>query len=325
MNKVICDVCGTSYPETASQCPICGCAKPENPASDGQQTYTYVKGGRFSEKNVRRRNKEKQAARAASDYDYDYDESKPASNKGLVIVIIILLLAIIAMLGYLYITYLRPDSGKDPAGNTTTAATTAAPTENSTTETTLDETQPSGTTVPADLSCTGIILTEPEITFDKAGDGYLLNFTLQPENTPDAVTFESSDPNVATVDSNGKITAVGHGTAIITVTCGDAKVQTLVTCNIPEPTTEPTTQPTETEPEELLNRTDITLYIGDSWDLYDGTVGVTKITWGSEDENVATIRYGTVTAISEGKTVVYAEYNGQRYECIIRVKPPKTN
>ena len=26
MNKVICDICGTSYPENAEQCPICGYA-----------------------------------------------------------------------------------------------------------------------------------------------------------------------------------------------------------------------------------------------------------------------------------------------------------
>ena len=24
MNKVICDICGTSYPDTATNCPICG-------------------------------------------------------------------------------------------------------------------------------------------------------------------------------------------------------------------------------------------------------------------------------------------------------------
>ena len=68
MSKVICDVCGTAYPETADQCPICGCAKPENAraaASDSTaenisgSTYTYVKGGRFSKANVRKRNKAK--------------------------------------------------------------------------------------------------------------------------------------------------------------------------------------------------------------------------------------------------------------------------
>ena len=30
MSKIICDVCGTSYPETAAACPICGCARPNS-------------------------------------------------------------------------------------------------------------------------------------------------------------------------------------------------------------------------------------------------------------------------------------------------------
>ena len=27
MGKIICDICGTSYPDTAQQCPICGCTR----------------------------------------------------------------------------------------------------------------------------------------------------------------------------------------------------------------------------------------------------------------------------------------------------------
>ena len=27
MRKIVCEVCGTSYPETASACPICGSAR----------------------------------------------------------------------------------------------------------------------------------------------------------------------------------------------------------------------------------------------------------------------------------------------------------
>ena len=64
MSKVICDICGTAYPETATQCPICGCARDnvtQTPAADATQKtdgeaaggYTYVKGGRFSKSNVR--------------------------------------------------------------------------------------------------------------------------------------------------------------------------------------------------------------------------------------------------------------------------------
>ena len=28
MSKIICDVCGTSYQDSATQCPICGCVRP---------------------------------------------------------------------------------------------------------------------------------------------------------------------------------------------------------------------------------------------------------------------------------------------------------
>lgn len=62
MSKIICDVCGTSYPDTANQCPICGKLKQDNPASatdtvNAQDNgYAYVKGGRFSHANVRKRN-----------------------------------------------------------------------------------------------------------------------------------------------------------------------------------------------------------------------------------------------------------------------------
>ena len=58
MNKVICDVCGTAYPETSSHCPICGCAKKSvdrTSAGEEDGSYAYVKGGRFSKKNVRKR------------------------------------------------------------------------------------------------------------------------------------------------------------------------------------------------------------------------------------------------------------------------------
>ena len=62
MNKIICDVCGTSYPDTANQCPICGNLKSDNSAGgEGafgveNSGYAYVKGGRFSHANVRKRN-----------------------------------------------------------------------------------------------------------------------------------------------------------------------------------------------------------------------------------------------------------------------------
>ena len=65
MSKVVCDICGTAYAETADQCPICGAAKTENtrPVAEAETEttgYAYVKGGRFSQSNVRRHNSGKQ-------------------------------------------------------------------------------------------------------------------------------------------------------------------------------------------------------------------------------------------------------------------------
>lgn len=66
MSKIICDVCGTSYPETATQCPICGCVRSSDSVTVAGDTsdvvakntaaYTPVKGGRFSKSNVKKRN-----------------------------------------------------------------------------------------------------------------------------------------------------------------------------------------------------------------------------------------------------------------------------
>ena len=45
-----------------------------------------------------------------------------------------------------------------------------------------------------------------------------------------------------------------------------------------------------------------------------------QITWSSEDPTIATVENGIVTAISPGKTYIYAEYGGKRYTCIFRCK-----
>ena len=59
MSKIVCDICGATYPETESQCPICGTAKAASPAAGdtaAEGGYAYVKGGRFSKTNVKKRN-----------------------------------------------------------------------------------------------------------------------------------------------------------------------------------------------------------------------------------------------------------------------------
>ena len=124
MSKIICDVCGTAYPEASTQCPICGCVRPVNAQvvpsdtteNTTQRTYQHVKGGRFSKANVRKR--------TSGNYTPAYSKSektvapsapkkkkkKSNSNMGLLITIFALLLAIIAVVIYILVKFFIPAS-----------------------------------------------------------------------------------------------------------------------------------------------------------------------------------------------------------------------
>ena len=53
------------------------------------------------------------------------------------------------------------------------------------------------------------------------GDSLTLKATVEPTDSLDAVTWSSSDNTVATVDANGKVTAIGAGKATITAKAGN--------------------------------------------------------------------------------------------------------
>jgi len=328
MSKIICDVCGTSYPETASQCPICGCVRPadaqavaldatenESAASGG---YTYVKGGRFSKANVRKRNRVTQSSAAApSSTGKRAKPEEKKSNKGLIITAVILLLAIVAVFIYIILHFFGPTPSNDktnPSGSS--SGTFADPTD-------------STPYIQEEIPCEDIVLDVQTVTFDKVNTARVLNVKASPDGTTDEMTFVSSNEAVASVTADGKITAIAPGQAVITVTCGSVVKEITVECVFEEPTeatteaTEATTEATEpsTEPQFVLalNRFDITFKRkGDSWVLYDGNISVSSIKWSSADTSIATFTRGKVVAVGSGTTTVYAEYEGQKVSCIIR-------
>ena len=69
------------------------------------------------------------------------------------------------------------------------------------------------------IPCTSIQLSSDTLTFTESGS-QTLTYTITPENTTDAVTWTSDNESVATVN-NGVVTAVGNGSCIITVSCGN--------------------------------------------------------------------------------------------------------
>lgn len=335
MSKLICDVCGTSYPETAAQCPICGSAKNAAPqssvAEDAQQTpaaasYNYVKGGRFSKGNVRKSSAPSRSGKSVAERRSGRDSEEEGTNKGLMIVAVVLLLAIIAVVIYIAMRFFVPG---DPSTGSTGANTTAP-------NPSVSTTAPQQTTAPSTLppeqvvSCTGIQLSNTIVEITEEDGVWLLEADLEPVDTTDKVTFKSMDESVVTVNEAGLITAVGKGQTTIVVTCGSVQAECLVHCSFgqTEPTTQPATTPTAPPVEIAFNtnwrsehtgKWDVTLKLGSKWNAYKGNVPAADITWVTDDPKIVTIENGVAQVVGAGKTEIHAIYGGVTYTCIVRV------
>ena len=293
MDKIICDVCGTSYPEMSEQCPICGYAKPVAPVksadSESSGGYRHVKGGRFSSANVRRRNEQRGVPIEPQEPDEDEQPVKKGSNMVLGIIFIILLLALIAVLLWFII---------DIVGERLSMMETI-PTQTTQQQTTL-QLQPS------------------VIELDSEGAVAIIQASVVPVDAEAFYLFSSENESIATVDEFGTVTAVAEGQTYITVSYGDLSEQVQVICEF--------TQPTETTVAAdpiVLNRSDFTLNAaGEKWDLCGSGVTIAKnqITWTSDDESVAKIEGGVVEAIGPGVTKVHGQYEEFTATCVVRCK-----
>lgn len=316
MSKIICDVCGTAYPETTTQCPICGYVRPAesvgsvraSAGDNGSRTYTHVKGGRFSKSNVKKRNRSHQSTdnNASVSSAKRRQAPKKKSNAGLVVTAIILLLAIVAVVIYLALKFFWPTLPPETPGNDIKDPVDV-------------QTEP----VDPIIKCESLLLDVDEVRLQQIGAARMIYVTVSPANTTEQVVYVSSDETVVTVTEHGKVVAVGPGEATITITCGDQTIACDIICDIEEPTQDTTEEPTEESTAAVedfrLNREDITLsFVGEKWKLYSGDLDVGQIAWTSSNESVAKISYGTVEAVGPGTTMVYGEINGVKVGCIIR-------
>ncbi|MEX0291564.1 MAG: Ig-like domain-containing protein [Flavobacteriaceae bacterium] len=111
----------------------------------------------------------------------------------------------------------------------------------------LQQTPCEGTGNPT-VEVTGISLSQTEVSLFE-GETFTLSSTVLPSNATNKTVFwSSSDSSVATVDGNGRITAVSEGNAIITATTEDGDHK--ATANVmvikeaePDPDPEPEPEP----------------------------------------------------------------------------------
>ena len=137
------------------------------------------------------------------------------------------------------------------------------------------------------------------------------------------VLWTSSDPNVATVDDSGTVTAGVPGTATITVTTADGSQSAACTVQVATPL------PPEPPKEELGLRS-IYQAKGETISEFSTSVGAAvqmrvdgteqTITWTIEDPKIATVTAdGLVTGVAKGKTVLKATVGDQSVSCFVIV------
>ena len=156
-----------------------------------------------------------------------------------------------------------------------------------------------------------VTLNKTTLTLAKGAEE-TLTATVKPDKATDkTVTWTSSKPEVATVDANGRVTAVAAGEATITATAGEKTA----TCKV-----------TVTGPTIALDSSALTVVVGSEPKL-KLTAAVTgaanTVTWTSSDETVATVANGEITGVKAGTATITATLTEDatvKAECLVTVK-----
>ena len=167
------------------------------------------------------------------------------------------------------------------------------------------------------IATTGVILSNASLNI-RLGNSQALTATVLPADaTHKDVIWSSSNEKVATV-KNGVVTAVGSGTATISVTTvyggytASAKIQVSMSCA-----------------GIILNHTELNMAAGRSKKLVaafePGSLKYKSFIWSSSDDSVATVKDGMVTAVGPGTATITVSTRDGKYQtkAVIKVTADK--
>lgn len=167
----------------------------------------------------------------------------------------------------------------------------------------------------------GITITSKDkVTTLKKGQKTQLNVTYDPEDTTDSkeVTWTSSDEKVATVDSNGVVTAIADGTTTIKATVGDKTATYDITVE-------------EVKLRGIsLGKSVVTVHRGGTDTLTvsynpENTTDDKKVDWTSSNPSVVSVDgNGKITALKAGTAVITAKVGNYTATCTVTVDVPLT-
>ena len=167
----------------------------------------------------------------------------------------------------------------------------------------------------------GVVLNKTSISIP-IGEDETLAAKVLPENaTNQNVTWSCKNPEIASVDANGKVTGIKAGMTIVTVTTEDGGKTADCAVNVSE-------RPISVMGVEL-NKTELIFQVGDSETLVASIKPVyasnKKVTWVSDKPEIATVdANGKVTGVKAGVAIitVTTDDGGKTATCKVLVSPP---
>ena len=147
------------------------------------------------------------------------------------------------------------------------------------------------------------------------GESVTLTASVSPDEATDkSVIWTSNAPSIASVDENGKVSAINGGSATITVKAGDKTATCAVTVVVPVESV-------------TLDKESLTLIKGESAILTatvkpdDATEK--NLTWSSSDETIVSVdQNGKVSAVKGGEAMVTVNAGGKTSTCTVTVIVP---
>lgn len=355
MSKIICGICGTQYSDSQESCPICGTSRDYRAVNTEDELFEMSmeeespaperKKRIFNYDEVNPQEEPEEEEEFEEEYYEESEEEEPEHNTAVVVILVIVIALLLMAVGFLFFRFLLPNMVEqdEPAPIVTTAPL----------ETEAPVTEPEETTEPT-IPCTDLSIPGGKVELGQKGQYWLMNVQVFPQNTTDTVTFSSEDESVATVDEDGRVTAVAEGKTVIHIVCGNVKLKCSVTVDFSkdnQPTeeesvptlsvegTEEATEPEKETEEEAtegtteetkaeapsdavlkLKKTDITMSVRySSYQMeLDCDIPMEDIDWMTMDSSKAIVIDGLITATGPGTTTIKAMYKGQVAECIVR-------
>jgi hypothetical protein len=189
---------------------------------------------------------------------------------------------------------------------------------------------PTPTPTPAPV-VNSVVLNRSDFTLSDPGDTFKMVATVSPAGYKGEIIWISEDPNVATVDEEGNVTAVNHGNTIVSATAGGVTAECIVRVKGYAPASSSgntSGEGTSGSTSMSLSHTDVTIHSAASEVFQLKVKGAPEgaaVTYSSSNSGVASVESnGRVKAVGNGTANITVTVKGSdgketTLTCIVRV------